>query len=110
VLKSLETKESAGSVSELDGTIKWHFPGYHSRIAIYIVSSREYKIARSGDFPYDYWRIGITFHTNFTAESDPCVKYCSIPSPYYYGRYATTYVKEEQGYYYYSLNLEVLHP
>ncbi|MCJ7770378.1 hypothetical protein MUP37_02250 [Candidatus Bathyarchaeota archaeon] len=77
---------------------------------IYTVSSKEYEIARSGDFPYDYWRIGIIFHTNFTAQFDPRMKYCSTPSPYYYGRYNTTYAYEEQGYYSYSSSLEILHP
>jgi hypothetical protein len=77
---------------------------------IYIASSREYKIARTGDFPWDYWKIGITLHTNFEAQFDQHVKYFSIPSPYYYGNCTTTYGYEQQGYYYYSLDLEIQHP
>jgi len=77
----------------------------------YTVSSSQYRIAPSGVFPYDYWRIGIIFHTNFTAEFDPRMKYCLTPSPNYYGRYNTTYgYTDAQGYNYYSLNLEILHP
>jgi len=75
---------------------------------IYTVSSSQYEIAPFGDFPNDFWRIGITFHTNFTAQFDPRIKYCTIPSPNYYGRYNTTYLNEEQGYHYYSLDLEIL--
>lgn len=78
---------------------------------IYTLSSSQYTITSSGAFPNDFWRIEITFHTNFTAEFDPRMKYCLTQSPNYYGRYNTTYgYTDAQGYNYYSLNLEILHP
>lgn len=77
---------------------------------IYTVSSAQYEIKPYGDFPNDGWGIKIVFHTNFKAEFDPRTRYCLTPSPNYYGSYTTTYNNEAQGYHYYVLNLDIVHP
>jgi hypothetical protein len=68
-------------------------------------------IAPFGNFPNDGWNIGITFYSNFKTAFNSGTQYCSIPSPYYIGKYTTTYSQNDtNGSMYYNLNLEISHP